>query len=436
MINPFAALFTLRAETDGGTTSTPRQWLIEALGGGRTTSGVSVTMSTAEGIPVVYACTRVIAETVGQLPFKLFRNIDEGKKADPSHPLYELLHDLPNPEMIASEFWDTMTTHRALWGNAFAEIVRDRDGHPKALWPLLSSRMEEWGRDSRGRVGYKYRLPNGQPTTFIWDRAATRRQDRLPPLLHLKLNALDGLHGRSPIRVLRESLGLTKAAEEYGARFFSNNGVPPAFVTYPSLMRPETRQRLEDQLTNGTGMLQAHRLRILEGGFDIKTVGMSPEDSQFLETRSFQLADGARIYRVPLHMIQHMEKSSSWGTGIEQIGLGFLTYTMMPWLIGLQQAVYRDLLLPEERPDYRALFVVNALTRGDIKTRYEAYVRARQNGIMDGDEIRGLEDLNTRGGDAAALWRPVNMTADPVDADGAVASARDLPVVDDDETAA
>lgn len=431
MRNPFEGLFhSYRAEGES-TASTPRQWLMEALGGGKTSSGVSVSAGSAEGIPVIYACGRILAETLAQLPFKMFERSASGKRPASDHPLYEVLHDLPNPEMTASEFHDTITVQKALWGNSFAEIVRDREGEVSQLWPLLSNRMEEWNRDTRGRLYYRYRLADGSPKTYVWDRAAANWRDRLPPLLHLKMNAMDGIHGRSPIRLMRESLGLTVAAEEYGARYFANNGIPPAFITYPSTLNPKTRESLVTQMQAQAGMGSAHKLRILEGGFDIKTVGLPPQDSQFLETRSFQLQDGARIYRVPLFLLQHMEKSTSWGTGIEQLGLAFLTYTMMPWLVGYQQAVYRDLIIPEQRRQFTALFVVNALVRGDIKTRYEAYVKARQNGIMDGDEIRELEDLNARGGDAAKLWKPVNMAAE-----GDEASGEDLPVVEDDSEAA
>lgn len=422
-MNPLAALFTAAPRASA---ALERDWLLRPIGSAATAAGTTISVSGAEGIGVIYACARILGETVAQLPFKLLEQTPRGQVPATTHHTYTLLHDLGNPEMTAFEVWDTLTVQRALWGYSFAEIERDSDGRAIALWPLLSAQMGRITRMAGNRVVYPYLLPNGETHTFVWHRGASTPAKRLPPLLHLKLNATDGLNGRSPVLLHRESLGLTKAAEEYSARFYANSGITAGtFLKVPGALKPDVRANLEAQLNEARGLSNAHRIKILEGGFDVATVGVPPQVAESNEARAFQLEEGARIYRIQLHLLQHMTKSTSWGSGIEQLGLAFLTYTMMPWLVSTQQAVWRDVLIPEDRARYQPKFIVNALVRGDMKSRYDAYVQARQNGILDGNEIRELEELNTRE-DAGELWMPANMM--PVAASGWA------PVVEDDRT--
>jgi len=407
--NPLASLFTGLRATVAGQATRERDFLLRSVPGVSTTAGTTVSTESAQGIGVIYACARILADTQAQLPLKLYELMERGKVPARDHPTYELLHDLPNPEMTASEFWDTLSFQRAIWGYSFAEIERDPITlQPKAHWPLLSSMMGPVRRGRGGALLYPYTLPNGKTHTFVWDRRATGTIDALPPLLHLKVGALDGLNGRSPVLMHRESIGLTKAAEEYGARFFANSGITAGTFLKTPTLKPEVRQNLETQLNDQRGLSNAHRVKILESGFDVVTIGVPPQVAQLNELRSFQLEEGARIYRIPLHLLQHMTKSTAWGSGIAELGIGFLTYTMMPWLMSTQQAVWRDVLMPDERRRQAALYVVNALVRGDFKTRMEGYQLARQNGIMDGNEIRELEDMNVRD-DADDLWMPANM---------------------------
>lgn len=402
------------AVSTAGQAARERDWLLRPLGGLPTVAGPTVTADNAQGIGVIYACGRILADTQAQLPLKYFELTARGKVPASAHRTYELLHDLPNPEMSASEFWDTLAYQRAIWGYSFAEIDRDPGtGEPVAFWPLSSACMGRITRDERGRLLYPYTLPNGAKHTFRWDRFARHPIDRLPPLLHLKVNALDGMNGRSPVLMHREALGLTKAAEEHTARFYANSGITAGtFLKVPSALPPQVRTRIEEQLNESRGLSNAWRLKILEAGFDVASVGVPPQVAQLNEMRAFQLEEGARIYRIPLHLLQHMTKTTAWGSGIAELGIGFLTYTMMPWLVSTQQAIYRDVLRPkpewDDRARYAALYVVNALVRGDFKTRMEGYQLARQNGLMTGNECRELEDLNTVDG-ADDLWMPANM---------------------------
>jgi HK97 family phage portal protein len=230
-----------------------------------------------------------------------------------------------------------------------------------------------------------------------------------PDIFHLHINSDDGLDGRSPLQINRESLGITLAAEQYVGAWFGNGAIPGMVLTHPGRLKDGAKENLRKQwLEKFMGASKANKLAILEEGVAVTVVGVDPERSQLDKLRAAQVEAAARIYRVPLFLIQNQTKDTSWGSGIEQQMLGFVNLTMMPWLQQWQQAIARDLLSRQSFYTHEALFVVNSLVRGDLKTRVEAYASARQNGWLDGNEIRELEDLNPRSG-ADVLWMPTNM---------------------------
>jgi len=385
----------------GGTLQEPSRALLEALGATPTAAGVTVTEGSAEGIPAVYACVKVIAETLGQTSLKVFKKLARGnKEPDEAHPLYHLLHDLANPEMIASEFLETLTGHACLWGNGFAEIERRKSGTVKALWPLHPGWMTV-DRDALNQLRYSYRIPGrAEPIVYHWDAAAT-------PIFHLRYNG-----GRSPIRVLRESFATTKALEQYLATLFGNGARPGGVLQSKDPVKITEAQiavirKQWNDLHQGVG--NANKIAVLPGGLQWQSVGMPPEDAQFAQLMGFQVEQCARIWRVALFMIQSMEKTSSWGTGVEQMGIGFTNMTMMPWYIRWQQTIARDLLTYKSFETHTALFNVASLSRGDMKSLNEALQVQRQNGIINANQWREIVDMNEQAGDQGdQYWRPMN----------------------------
>lgn len=362
-------------------------------------AGTRVSESTAEGIPAVFACVAFLSETVAQTPLKLMRRTERGRVPDEQHPLYTLLHDLPNPEMTAFDFRSTMMRWLSLWGNAYAEIVRDSQGRIVSLWPLRSDRMTI-GRDRLNRLVYRYEGPNGQPITYAFDAAR-------PPILHLRIHSLDGINGRSPVRVLRESLGLTLAASEYGARFFGGDGSLRGVLQTAGTLTPAAKQNLRESWTQLYGGVQGkHRIAILEQDLKYQAIGVPPEDAQFLQTRKFQLQEAARIYRVPLHLIGDLERSTN--NNIEHQGIEVVKFTLMPYFVSWEQSIKRDLLTNKSFNTHDAVFVVNALVRGDMLSRFQSYAVARQWGWMSVNDVLSLEDSETiNNGDR--YLEPMNM---------------------------
>lgn len=374
--------------------------------GASTVAGVSVSEKTALGDPTVFGCVRVLADTVGQLPLKVFRVTPNGRTADKDHPLYPVLHDLPNPELTPYEMKSTMQGHLALWGNAYAEVVYDGLGRVKSLWPLRPDQMTVT-RDAQQNRVYVYRLPNGGYAKWTWTNPS-----RTPsPILHVRGLGGDGWTGYAPLTLLRQAMGMTIAAAEYGARLFSNGAKPGGVLQTAGTLNPEVAKRMKESWEAAhRGLSQAHRIAVLEQGVTWQQVGINPDDAQFLETRKFQVAEICRIFRVPPHMVADVERSTSWGTGIEQQQIGFLQFSLMPWLVAWEQALARDLLTLQGWSTHQIRFVVDGLLRADIKTRYEAYQIARLNGVLSANEWRALEDQAPVDGTGGSdYWRPANM---------------------------
>lgn len=383
--------FDRRAEevAHTGSFSSPSVSLISSLGGGPTASGVRVSESTAEGIAAYFACRQVISETTGQLPFKVFRKLLRGKRPDEDHSLYYVLHDQFNPEMTAYEGKELLTRNVADWGNGYAEIQYDAANRIKALWPLAPQRMSV-DRDEFNRRRYRYRNAAGDGFEWIFNPLR-------PPIFHLRANSLDGLVGRGVPRILAETFGLTKAAEEFGARFFSNNAMPGMIAKYKGALTPGQKQNLRESFQRvTTGLSNSHRLMILEHDIEVTPGSYKPNESQFQELRDLQIAEVARGMRVPLVMIQHMTKTTSWGSGIEQLLRWFVSTTMMPWLTMWQQSVGMYLLTRKSFETHVALFVVEALQRADFYAQQQGLEIQFKNGVRTRNEWRELVDLNAQ----------------------------------------
>jgi len=332
----------------------------------------------------VYACVRLIAESVGMLPLILYRRLEpRGKERATSHPLYTLLHQAPNREQTPIELLENMAGHIALWGNAYCEIEFDGAGRRVGLWPLRPDRMTVEVDGDNQRV-YIYQLPSGEYVTLpryrVW---------------HVRGWGTEAWTGKSPIALSREAIGLGLATEAYGARFFGNDSRPGGVLRHPAKLSNEAAKRLRDSWNAAhQGLDNSHRVAVLEEGVEWQQIGIPPEEAQFLETRKFQETQICQIYRVPPHMIGITERSTSWGTGIEQQSIGFLTFTLMPYLLRISQSVSRDLMTPAERRELFAEFLTPALERSDIQARYAAYNTGRTGGWLSVNDIREMENMN------------------------------------------
>ena len=354
---------------------------------GGTTSGKAVTERSAMQMTAVYSCVRILAEAVAGLPLHLYRyKEDGGKEKALDHPLYLLLHDEPNPEMSSFVFRETLMTHLLLWGNAYAQIIRNGKGEVIALYPLMPNRMVV-DRDIHGQLYYQYTRSTEEAPTM---KGVTVN---LPPsdVLHIPGLGFDGLVGYSPIAMAKNAIGMAIACEEYGAKFFANGAAPGGVLEHPGTIKDPQRVRESWQSTFG-GSGNSNKIAVLEEGMKYTPIGISPEQAQFLETRKFQVNEIARIFRVPPHMVGDLEKSSF--SNIEQQSLEFVKYTLEPWLVRWEQSIQRTLFSPEEKKRYFAKFNVEGLLRGDYASRMSGYATARQNGWMSANDIRELENLD------------------------------------------
>lgn len=355
---------------------------------GHTTSGKAVTEMSAMQMTAVYSCVRVLSEAVAGLPLQLFRyNENGGREKALDHPLYRLLHDEPNPEMTSFVFRETLMSHLLLWGNAYAQIVRNGRGEVLGLYPLMPNKMKV-DRDERGNLYYEYsRTTEDTNTLGKKQKVILRPSD----VLHIPGLGFDGLVGYSPIAMAKNAIGLAIATEEYGAKFFANGATPGGVLEHPGIIKDP--QKIRDSWNAAyQGSANAHKVVVLEEGMKYQSIGISPEQAQFLETRKFQINEIARIFRVPPHMVGDLEKSSF--SNIEQQSLEFVKYTLDPWVVRWEQAMTRVLLLDSEKPRYFIKFNLEGLLRGDYQSRMNGYAIGRQNGWMSANDIRELENLD------------------------------------------
>ena len=309
------------------------------------------------------------------------------------HPLYSVLKDVPNSEMSSFTFREMLMTNLLLWGNAYALIKRNRSGEIVELYPLKSKNMVVERDATTNAIKYTYTNNRGMTKTY------SPKQ-----IFHIPAFSFDGIIGVSPITYAREAMGLALATEEFGARFFGNGARPGGVLEHPGVLKdPEKLRESWNKVYQGTA--NSHKVAVLEEGMKYHEIGMSPEDSQFLQTRSFQIAEICRIFRVPPHMVGDLSRSTF--SNIEHQSIDFVVHTIRPWLVRWEQAITRALLNEEERTIYYAKFNVDGLMRGDFVTRMNGYAIARQNGWMSANEIRALENMNKipadQGGDLYLL---------------------------------
>ena len=378
----FSGLFRSRDKPQNRTTGSAYSFFF-----GSSSAGKRVNERSAMQMTAVYSCVRILAEAVAGLPLHLYRyKEDGGKEKGIDHPLYLLLHDEPNPEMSSFVFRETLMTHLLLWGNAYAQIIRNGKGEVIALYPLMPDRMTV-DRDRDGKLYYEYTVSTDDAPTVKGTVVRLKPSD----VLHIPGLGFDGLVGYSPIAMAKNAIGMAIACEEYGAKFFANGAAPGGVLEHPGTIKDPGRVRESWQSTFG-GSGNANKIAVLEEGMKYTPIGISPEQAQFLETRKFQINEIARIFRVPPHMVGDLEKSSF--SNIEQQSLEFVKYTLEPWLVRWEQSIQRTPFSPEEKKRYFAKFNVEGLLRGDYASRMTGYATARQNGWMSANDIRELENMD------------------------------------------
>jgi len=372
--------------------------IISTLGIGEDTpAGVTVTDRKALGITAFWAGVRAISQTIAGLPFQVYKKDGKNRELAEDHPVHRLLHIRPNPHMTPFVFKEVRTAHLLTWGNSYAEIERNGADDPIALWPLLPDRT---GVEVRNGQKYYYTIVDGAKIYLSPDN-----------VLHVAGLGFDGLRGYNVIKIHKDSLGLSIAANEYGSQFFGNSGRPSGYLKHPGQPNIDERKQLRDEWNQvHSGLTRAQRTAVLWGNMEWQQISINPEEAQFLETRGLQIEEVARILNINPILLQHFTKATTWGSGIAQFLVAFGKFTIAPWLDREEDAVNYDLFSESERGTYYAKYNLDALLRGDPKTQAEVLEIKRRNGVINADEWRALDEDNPLpDGQGKHYFMPLNM---------------------------
>lgn len=353
----------------------------------RNPSGLRIDSETSLQSTVVLACARVLAESIASLPLHLYQNLAEGGKAPArEHPLYRRLHIAPNSWQTSFEWREQQVLWLCLWGNSYNLLIPGSAGFATELHPLHPSRMTP-ERIENGRIRYKYRDEHGREETYTQDQ-----------IMHIRWLSDDGINGMIPVELARDAIGLARACEIHGARYFGNGARPGFVLTTDNDMKPEAAATLRDNWERmHRGADRASRTAVLFGGLKpMELAGSNNQESQFLETRRFQIEEICRLYRVPPHLVGDLSRSSF--SNIEQQSIDFVQHSLLPWLRRFENAFARDLIVEDEK--FFAEFDTRGLLRGDAAARASYYSSLYNLGVASINEIRSWESLNpVEGGD-------------------------------------
>ncbi len=387
----FSQVREVRASIHNPAVPITRSDILEYIGADTSTaSGVSVSETSALGLSAVWRAVNLIAGTCASLPLHAYRDGDEGRERLQSGAAADLLGS-PHPDMSSFELWETVYAHVLLWGNAYLRVLKAGLGYPAELWPIHPSRVKV-GRTSD--IGTKVYAVDGGKEVHT---DAT--------ILHIPGFGYNGLVGLSPIQAARQGLGLAMAAESYGAKLFGSGSLATGVLQTEASLTAEQADALHKRWKEKrSGLSSAHETIILDSGAKFHQLTIPPESAQFLQSRSFQVSEIARLFGVPPHMLMDTDKSTSWGTGIEQQSIGYVVYTLRPWLTRVEQRLTR-VLRPQR---VYARYSVEGLLRGDSAQRADFYNRMWNLGVFSTNEIRELEERGpVENGDVR--YRPLNM---------------------------
>lgn len=384
------------AQSGGVLIAGPDQLAEYLRSGAETQSGVVVTPETAMRVAAVFRCVSLIAGAVANMPLAIKRRVDARSRVDADDTaVWRLLRRRPNSWQTPSQFRRMMQSHVLLRGNAYAVIAR-AGGQPVSLVPLHPDRVKVTQLPD---LTLAYTVTRMDGSTVVMPQGE---------IMHVVGLTLDGVTGVSPVQYARETIGLSLSAERHGAQTFRNGTLIGGVFSVDAKLSDEAYGRLKESLDSfAAGGENAARNLIAEQGAKYEPLGMTAEDIQYIETRKLTRSDIAMFYGVPPHMLGDTEKSTSWGSGIEQQHMGFVAYTLEDWLTAWEESVNRD-LIADPRSDLYARFNRAALVRGDIKTRFDAYKVGREGGWLSANDVRELEDMNPiDGGDEYIV--PLNM---------------------------
>jgi len=375
MKNPFSRLFKSRDRPEDKYVSSAMEFYF-----GNSNAGENVSVHRAMQLSAVYACVKIISETVASLPLSVYEYTDNGSKRADKHPLQRILHDYPNAEMTSFVWRESMMTHMLLWGNSYNQRVYNRRGQIVGLYPLLPDRMEVERDDKTNRLVYKYTNTEG-------------RQIILSPddVMHIPALGFDGIKGYSPIAMERNAIGYALAMDVYGSKFYQNGARPSGILTHPNTVKDPKKLRDAWNSAYG-GSANNGKVAILEEGMTYHSISVPNNEAQFLETRKFQVDEICRIFGVPPHLIGDLEHATF--SNIEHQNISFGQHTIRPWLVRIEQAMNKVLFTEAEQGKYFVQFNMDGLMRGDYASRMQGYATARQNGWMSANDIRALENLN------------------------------------------
>lgn len=359
--------------------------LNEIFGGPESRSGIAIDKDVAITFSAVYACVRILSETIASLPVNVYRTVNGAKNIDHTHPIQRLIHDEPC-EMYTSFYWrQLMMSAVLLWGNGYSKIVRDKKTYiPKWLDFIHPSIVEPYQIIRKdGTKTLRYRIQKGTGEEII----------EAIDMLHIPGLGFDGIKGKSPIEVSQDIIGLGLAAERFGSEFFGNGASFNGTLSTEQAIKKEQLDIVaESWKKRYTGEGNRWKTPVLPFGFKYSPVGVAPEAAQLLGIRKFQIEEISRIFGVPLHLISDLSKSSF--SNIEQQGLEYVTHTCRPWVIRWEQELNRKLLQESEKPEVYTKFNMDGLLRGDSAARASYYNTAVTLGILTRNEVRELEDRN------------------------------------------
>lgn len=370
----------------------PAEWLQTLLGAAQNATGITVTPLRALGVASVFACVRVVADTVGTLPLEVMQQRGRAKRPAPGHRLYSVLHDMPNDDMTSTDMRCAMQANLSLRSNCYAEILRDVDGDPVGLYPVESQRVTMYRDSTTRRI--KYRLDNG--TTL--DKA---------DVVHVRANSFNGLVGADVLGTVRECIALAIALQDNAAKFFGNGSRPGGVLEHPAALSEEAQERLRKQFEDQVGGKNLYRMMVLEEGLKYVAQRSENKDSQFDESRVAQDLNICRVFGVPPHKIGILNAQPR--ANVEQDNLSFIMDTIRPHVVRWEQTLNAKLLTAEDRDQgFYVRFNLNAIQRGDMKSRYDAMAVGRQWGWLSANDCREAEELEPiEGGDI--YLQPLNM---------------------------
>ena len=385
--------------------SRPERWLIDFFGGGTEShSGEQINKDAAVSVTAVFACIRILSETLATLPLHVYKRVKAGKERAYDLPLYEILHSQVNPLLTSARFRQLMMINILLTGDGYAEIVRDGSGSVKELWPLPSDHVSKKVNIDTKEYFYEVytyesdpRFPNG-----------TKRYLYPENMLHIQGPALMDFCSFEPLRLAREAIGLSMATERFGANFFKNGANASGIAEYPNKMSDEAYERFKKSFNDRfTGLSNNQRVMFLEQGLKFTKLTIDPNQAQSLETRKFQVVEIARFFGVPLHLVMDLDKATF--SNIEHQDIEFVKYHLRPWLVFWEQEMRKSLFLVSQRKTYFAEFDVDGLLRGDALSRAQANEIKRRNGVLNADEWRAMDNLNEiEDGSGKIYYVPLN----------------------------